>query len=269
MRRTILLVCCLSALTAACGSQTVGPSPDDAAVLPDGSPIPGVDASNPPPRVDGAVPDALVPPTPDASTPPRDACARACDRAARDCGRADPACLRGCNDSLARLPPACAPRFVALTECLAINGFLCSPMGNTEPSAACRPAVEEVQRCLGDTPPPPPPPPPVDGGVEPEYPGCAAACDQIARACGAAKPDCVANCSSTGFEARVVCPGVFDEFLTCVDRNRFTCVDGNPAVPRACADLSGQLEMCLSGGGGGDPPPVPPTADAGAPAPDA
>ncbi len=265
MRSPLLLVCSLSALAAACGSQTVGPAPDDAAVLPDGAPTPGVDVVNPPPRVDGAVPDALVPPTPpDAGPPPSDLCARACDRAARDCGRADPSCLGGCTDSVARLPPMCAARFTVLAECLVTNGFRCSPMGNTEPSAACRPAVEELQRCLGET--PPPPPPPADGGVAPEYPGCAAACDQITRACGAAKTNCVANCSRSGFEARAACPGTFDEFLTCLARNTFTCVGGNPASPPACADLSAQLEMCL--GGGGDPPPVPPKPDAGAPTPD-
>jgi hypothetical protein len=200
------------------------------------------------------------PPPPPPPDPLREICARVCERQARDCGTASSGCVEQCA-SVAAAPnyDRCSAQVLAVYTCAARVGFTCGPMGMNQLPAACRPAAETAQTCLNG--PTEPPPPPDDGGVAPLYRACVDACAVADRACGMSDPACATDCSSTAAMLRGACLRTFDELMTCVQRNGFTCMGGSPQPSSVCNPILTRLEMCAGGGGGG----APPTVDAGAP----
>jgi hypothetical protein len=136
-------------------------------------------------------------------------------------------------------------------------------MGMNQPAAACRTVGRAASACLNG---PTDPPPPDDAGPAPDdasaplYRGCVDACAVADRACGTSDPSCAPECSSAAAMLGGACLRVFDELMTCVQRNGFTCTGGSPRPSSACDPILMRLEMC--GGGGGAPPPA---VDAGRP----
>jgi len=196
--------------------------------------------------------------------PLRALCAQVCDRQARDCGTASSNCVDQCA-AIGAAPnyDRCSAQVLSVYTCAVRVGFTCGPMGMNQLPAACRPAAQAAQTCLNGM---PDPPPPVDAGPPPDdapvalYRGCVDACGVADRACGVSDPSCAPDCSNAAAMLRGACLRTFDELMTCVQRNGFTCTGGSPRPSSACDPILMRLEMCS--GGGGAPTP---TVDAGRP----